>query len=90
MIGCGQAQACDGPNEADRKNKKEKDMSAQVLVSSKPSIDEARIGIYAPSQPLSGVTLVGETAAVYGMGRGGYVRTEKTEESKDENFRLPA
>ncbi len=35
----------------------------------------------APLQPVSGVTVVGETFAVNGLGRGGYVRTEKTETS---------
>ena len=57
-------------------------MTATVPASGKPSIDEARIGDSSPLQPLSGVTLVGETFAVNGLGRGGYVRTEKTEKEK--------
>jgi hypothetical protein len=64
-------------------------MAASFSPPVKPSVDESRIGECAPMQPVSGIMVVGETFAVNGMGRGGYVRTEKTEKNKSENFRLP-
>lgn len=42
-------------------------------------VDQTRLGEYAPLQPLSGKTLVAETFAVNGLGRGAYVRTEPAE-----------
>ena len=47
----------------------------------KVSKDDTRIGIHSAAQPLSGRSSVGETFAVHGHGRGGYVREEKTEGS---------
>jgi hypothetical protein len=49
----------------------------------KPSVDETRIGEYAASQPLSGISRVDETTAVLGAGRGGFVRKEETQKSKN-------
>jgi hypothetical protein len=54
-----------------------------LTVPKKPSVDETRIGEYAASQPLSGVTRVDETTAVLGAGRGGFVRKEEAEKGKN-------
>jgi hypothetical protein len=60
-------------------------MSATLSASapSKDSVDPTRLGIYAPTQPVSGITSVNETFAVNGMGRGAYVRMEKTDQTAD-------
>jgi hypothetical protein len=49
----------------------------------KQHIDETRIGEHAAMQPLSGVIVVGETFAVNGTGRGGFVRKEEAEQNKN-------
>jgi hypothetical protein len=41
--------------------------------------DDTRLGEHSAVQPISGRTRVDETFAVHGLGRGGYVREEKTE-----------
>lgn len=41
--------------------------------------NETRLGDYSAMQPLSGIARVDETTAVNGLGRGGFVREEKTE-----------
>jgi hypothetical protein len=58
-----------------------KEAAMPVQVSTKPSVDPARIGECAAMQPLSGIKSVDETFAVNGLGRGAYVRTEKTDKN---------
>jgi len=50
-------------------------------VANRKEVQEIRIGEASAQQPLSGKTHVDETFAVNGIGRGGYVREEKTDKS---------
>jgi hypothetical protein len=47
----------------------------------KVNVDTTRIGEHAALQPLSGISRVDETAAVNGLGRGGFVRKEEAKKA---------